>query len=48
MRREALDPGKACYPSVGEFEGGEVGVGDWVGGGTPSLKQGEGEGIGSF
>jgi hypothetical protein len=45
MREEALGPvKKARCPSVGEFEGGEVGVG----GGTPSLKQGEGDWIGDF
>jgi hypothetical protein len=32
MGGEALGPGKARYPSVGEFEGREAGVG----GGAPS------------
>ena len=38
MGEEALGPVKAGCPRVGEFEGGEVGVG-WE---TPSYKQGEG------
>jgi hypothetical protein len=36
MGEEALGPVKARYPSVGEFEGGEAGVGGRVGGGTLS------------
>jgi hypothetical protein len=30
MGGEALGPVKALYPSVGEFQGKEVGVGGWV------------------
>jgi hypothetical protein len=32
MGGEALGPLKTQCPSVGEFEGGEAGVGEWVGG----------------
>jgi hypothetical protein len=31
MGKEALGPGKAGYPSVGECQGGEAGVGGWAG-----------------
>jgi hypothetical protein len=46
---EGLGPVKARCPSVGECQDREVGEGGWVGGGTPSQKQGEkGCGIGFF
>lgn len=35
MGEEALGPVKAPCPSVGECQGGEAGVGEWVGGGAP-------------
>jgi hypothetical protein len=41
MGGEAHGPVKARYPSVGECQGGEAGVGG-VSGGVPSWKQGEG------
>jgi hypothetical protein len=44
---EALDAVKAQWPRVRECQGGEVGVGEWVGEGALSLKQGRGNGIGS-
>jgi hypothetical protein len=31
MGGEAFGPGKARFPSVGECEGGKVGLGGWVG-----------------
>ena len=42
MEEETLVQVKAQFPSVGECQGGEVGVGRWVDGGTPSQKQGVG------
>jgi hypothetical protein len=33
MGGEALGPVKVQYPSIEELEGGDVGVGGWVGGG---------------
>ena len=42
MGGEALGPVKDQCPSVGKCQAREVGSG-WVGGGTPSQKQGEGE-----
>ena len=36
MGGEALGPVKARCTSVGECQGGEVGVGGWVGWGVPS------------
>ena len=47
MGREALGPVKARCPSIGKFEGGEVGVGGWVGE-NPHRSRGKGDGIGSF
>jgi hypothetical protein len=41
MGGEALGPVKALCPSIGEFQGQEVGVGGLV-------TRGRGEGIGSF
>ena len=38
---------KARFPSVGEGQGGEVGMGEWVGGGT-LIEAGGGDGIGGF
>lgn len=34
---------KAPCPSVWDYQCRELGVGEWVGAGTPSQKQGEGE-----
>jgi hypothetical protein len=39
MGGEALDPVKAQCPSVGECQGGEAGVGGWLGGGGGTLIQ---------
>ena len=39
---DLLGPGKARWPSVGECQSGEAGVGGWVEG-TPSYKQGKGD-----
>jgi hypothetical protein len=47
MGEEALGPVKARCPSVGEFEGGKVGVGGWVGT-HPQRSRGRGDGIGGF
>jgi hypothetical protein len=37
---------KARYPSVGEGQGGEVGVGWWMGGGGSHRSRGRGKGWG--
>ena len=47
MGGEALGPVKALDPSVGECEGGEAGVGEWVGE-HPHRSRGRWDGIGSF
>ena len=44
---EALGPVKARYPSVGQCQGGEVGVGEWVGE-HPHRSRGREDGIGGF
>jgi len=41
MGGEALGPAKVRCPSVGKCQGREAGRGGWVGGETPSKKQGE-------
>jgi hypothetical protein len=43
---EALGPVKAWFPSVGECQGGEVGVGGWVGGSRSRLIEAGGGGLG--
>jgi len=45
MGEEALGPPKTPCPSVGECQGGEVGRGRWVGGGTLIEKKGRWDGI---
>jgi hypothetical protein len=45
--REALGPMKTQCLSVGEFQGGEVGVGGWVGE-HPQRSRGRRDGIGCF
>jgi hypothetical protein len=47
MEGEALCPVKARCTSVGECQGGKVGVGGWVGE-HPHRRRGSGEGIGGF
>lgn len=47
MGREALGPGKAQCPSVGECQGGEVGVSGWLGK-HPHRIMGRGNGIGGL
>ena len=47
MGGESLGPGKAPCPSVGERQGGEVGVGGWVGE-HPHRSSGREDGIGGF
>ena len=44
MGGEALGPGKAQCPSVGECQGREVGVGGWVE--KPHRSRGRGDGMG--
>jgi hypothetical protein len=55
MGGEALDPVKTSCPSVGECQGGEAGVGEWVGGRLagwveehPPRSRRRGYGIGAF
>jgi hypothetical protein len=45
MGREALGSVKAQYPSVGEFEGREVGVSGWR---NTLIEAGEVDGVGVF
>ena len=47
MGEEALGPVKTQCPSVGEYEGGEVGLGGWVGT-HPHRSRGRGDAIGGF
>ena len=47
MGGEALGPVKARCPSVGECQGGEVGVGEWVGE-HPHRRRGRRIGEGGF
>jgi hypothetical protein len=48
MGGEAFGPVKTRFPSVGECQCSEVEVSGWVGGGTPSEKQGRQDEIGVF
>ena len=47
MGGEPLGPGKAPHPSVGECEGGKLGVGVWAGE-PPYRSRGRGEGVGGL
>jgi hypothetical protein len=47
MGGKTLDPMKAQCPSVGEWEGREVGIGGWVGE-NPHRSSGRGNGIGDI
>ena len=47
MGGEALGPVKVLCPSAGDCQGGEAGVGEWVGE-HPHRRRGKWDGIGGF